>query len=163
MKIEDILTRDVAAVGPREGLDKAAAAMRDHDCGFVPVIDLGSRVVGVLTDRDICMAALETGLPLSEIRVADTMRTDVHVCRAEETLADVEDRMGRHQIRRMPVLDEHNRLAGVVSIDSIAREAVREAILLAPQVSTGEVGRTLGEISRPRLILQPEHRPEDRA
>lgn len=156
MKIQDILKREVASVGPQDGLDKAAATMRDRDCGFLPVVDRGSRVVGVLTDRDICMAALDTGLSLGEIKVADTMRTEVHVCRAEESLAEVEDRMGRHQIRRMPVLDERNRLAGVVSIDAIAREAVREAGLFAPPVSTGEVGRTLGEISRPRLILGPD-------
>jgi CBS-domain-containing membrane protein len=62
--------------------------------------------------------------------------------------------LARHQVRRLPVIDARDRLVGVLSLDDLAREACDEADLIQPQVSADEVGRTLGQIARPHLVLE---------
>ena len=152
MKVQELMTRDVATVQPHEGLDRAARSMHERDRGFVVVVDECSRVEGVLTDRDICMAALWSDRPLSSLRVARAMSSAVHSCRPDDSIAEAERRMGQHQVRRLPVVDREGCLQGVLSLDDVAREAVREQDLIAPPVSAAEAGKTLGQVSRPHLI-----------
>jgi CBS domain-containing protein len=152
MNVVDLMTRDVATVRPADGLDLAAQRMRERDCGCLPVIDEQSRAVAVLTDRDVILAALREAKPLAEISVQAAMSASLFACRAEDSIAEAERLMGLHQVRRLPVFDARGRLAGLLSLDDIAREACREEDLLAPPVSEQAVGRTLGQISRPRLV-----------
>jgi CBS domain-containing protein len=152
MNVNDLMARDVARVRPTDPLDQAAARMRARDCGCLPVIDEQSRVVAVLTDRDVCLAALREARPLSQIPVQAAMSAELHACRADDTIAEAERLMGLHQVRRLPVVDARGRLAGLLSLDDVAREACREEDLIAPPVSEEAVGRTLGQISRPKLV-----------
>jgi CBS domain-containing protein len=70
MRIREIMTQGVIAVGPQDTLDVAARAMWQHDCGAVPVVDETGKVLAMLTDRDACMAAHLEGKRLAEIVVA---------------------------------------------------------------------------------------------
>ena len=91
--------------------------MWDHDCGCLPVCATNGvrRVVGVITDRDICMSALFQGKPLRELRVSDTMAKQVRICRPDDSLVDVERTMREAKIRRLPVIDEQGALAGMIT------------------------------------------------
>ena len=152
MKVRELMTPEIATVRPEDGLDQAARSMEERDCGCVVVVDEESRLAGILTDRDVCLAALHTERTLSRIRVADVMTVEVFTCGPEQSVAEAEHLMGRHQVRRLPVVDERGSLLGILSLDDIALEACLEEDLIVPPVSTRAVGRTLGQISRTHLV-----------
>lgn len=126
--------------------------MRDRDCGSIVVVDEHRRPIAVLTDRDICLAALRTGRPLAAIDVQSAMSKRLFTCRIGDTIEQAEQTMSLHQVRRLPVVDARGQLVGLLALDDIAREACREESWLAPPVSCAAVGRTLGQIVRPHLI-----------
>ena len=95
MKVGDLMTREVKTCIERDSLQKVAKVMWDNDCGCVPVVDEENRVVGVVTDRDICMAAYTQGLHLYGMQVQSAMARTV-VCSAEsDDLATAEELMRR--------------------------------------------------------------------
>jgi CBS domain-containing protein len=124
MIVERIMTRQVATCAPDDTLSRAAELMSEHDCGCLPVLDGESRVVGILTDRDICMTANERGEPLASISVRDAMSTHVRSCKSSDEIAEAELRMRTFRVRRMPVIDD-GRLVGLVSLDDVALAAER--------------------------------------
>lgn len=146
MKVQDFMTHGVRTVRPGDALNTAAQTMWEADCGCVPVVDQDSRVVGVLTDRDICMAAFTRGLPLTEIRVDSTMATQVHSCRPGDTVSAAEQTMRARQVRRLPVIDDQGRLVGILSLNDIAIEAAREREYKQRDVSVDEVTLTLAAV-----------------
>lgn len=154
MRIDRLMTKDVASCGPDDPLNRAVQLMWERDCGFVPVVEsTGSRrVVGVLTDRDACMAAYTRGRSLPEIRVGDVMSRRIRSCKPSDDLASAEEVMREAQIHRLPVLDDADQLVGVISLADIAREAGRETGSRRPQVSAAEIGETLARIRQPREI-----------
>ncbi len=123
MIVERIMTRELACCGPNDTLERAAQLMWDHDCGILPVID-GGRLVGVVTDRDACMAAYTKGQPLASIRTGDVMSRHVRTCRPDDELSTVEQRMRLYRVRRMPVV-EGERVVGMVSLNDLALAADR--------------------------------------
>jgi CBS domain-containing protein len=154
MRVEQIMARPVQCCRPEDTLAHAARLMWDHDCGCLPVVsgDGVTCVVGVITDRDICMHALFQGKGLQQLRVSDAMARQVQVCHPAESLADAENRMRQARIRRLPVVDEHDALVGMISLADLAQEAVRERSAAAPEVTETEVGDTLA------AICEPQHR-----
>lgn len=148
MKVSDVMTRDVATLEPEATAFDAARLMWDRDCGFIPVVHAASRkVVGVVTDRDVCMAGYTQGLPLREIPVARIMSRAVISCSAQDSFERAHARLRSHQLHRLPVVDEAERLVGVVSLNDLARHAVRQ------RASSGErsaVAETLGLVNTPR-------------
>jgi CBS domain-containing protein len=119
MTIKDIMTRTVYTCRWRNSLQFAAQLMWDHDCGCVPVVDDDDRVVGILTDRDICMCAYTRDLPLSQLAVADAMSKEVFTCAPDDSLDAAEQLMGRKQVRRVPVVAD-GRLVGLLSLNDLA-------------------------------------------
>jgi len=122
--------------------------MWDHDCGCLPVCSgkAGSLVVGVITDRDICMCALFEDKSLRELRVAQAMSNRLVTCRPDDALSDAEEVMRRARVRRMPVIDYNDNLAGLISLADLAREANREQTLPHREVTEVEVTETLAAI-----------------
>jgi CBS domain-containing protein len=119
MTIKDLMTRTVYTCHPRDSLQLAAQLMREHDCGCIPVLDDADRVVGMLTDRDICMSACSRDLPLSRLAVADAMSKHVFACAPNDSLDAAEQLMGRKQVRRVPVVVA-GRLVGMLSLNDLA-------------------------------------------
>ena len=152
MKVQDLMTRDVVTVGAADSLAYAVRLMQQRDCGCIAVIDEAAKIAGILTDRDVCLAALRADRPLSHVEVKDSMRTEVFTCSPDDSIAEAERRMGQHQVSRLPVVDAQGRLRGLLTLDDIAREALREEDLIVPPVSQEAVGRTLGQIGRPHLV-----------
>lgn len=153
MQVERIMARDVKTCGVDDMLNRAAQLMWEGDCGCVPVIaaDGDGRVIGILTDRDICMAAYTQGRPLFEISVGSAMAHKVIGCVPSDDLKRAETLMHDNQLRRLPVLDDSGRLLGIISINDIAREAARERATRrgAAEVSDAEVGYTFEGICQP--------------
>lgn len=144
MKIRDVMTRDVRTCRPTDTLDVPAGTMWEADCGVVPVVDDRRRVVGMVTDRDVCMAAYTQGKALGAIPVASAMSKTLEACSADDDLAVAERRMQTAKVRRLPVLDAQGRLAGIVSLGDLARRAAVKG--KGKGVSADEVAATLGAI-----------------
>ena len=119
MKARDIMSEPAHTCGPTTDLATVAKIMWDHDCGFVPVVDASGAVTGVVTDRDICIAASTRHLLPEHISAAQVMTTPIHVCHSDATINDVLETMKQCRIRRVPVLDANGRLQGVISLNDI--------------------------------------------
>jgi CBS domain-containing protein len=154
MRVDQVMTKTVATCSLDDTLNDAARVMWERDCGFVPITeaDGSGRVVGVVTDRDACMAAYTRGQALGQVRIGDVMSTGVRSCKPSEKIAEAETVMRRAQIHRLPVIDDQGRLVGVISLADIAREAARERGTSRREVTPTEIGETLAEIRKPREI-----------
>lgn len=150
MHIEKIMSKPVITCEPGDSLSTAAQRMWDHDCGVLVVVDGGGRTVGVVTDRDICMAAYIQGLPLKAIAVSTAMATQVASCRPQDDIGAAEDLMRKRQIRRLVVVDAAERPVGLVSLNDIARNAVTHK----KQGAERELALTLAAICEPRPVAK---------
>jgi CBS domain-containing protein len=149
MKVRDLMVKDVLTVRSNQTLGDAARALWDGDCGAVPVLDEnGERAIGMLTDRDICMAAWSRDRPLSEIPVSSVATGELQSCTEEAEIGDVEQLMRRKQIRRIPVLDSSQRVVGIVSLADIARSVGTQPRSAISALSATEVTATLANICR---------------
>lgn len=124
MKVQDWMTRNVRSCRPETRLNEAAHAMWTADCGVLPVLDAEEKVVGVITDRDLCMGAYTRGRPLAELTVGDSMARQAITCRATEPIEQAIRLMADHQVRRLPVVDGRGKLAGMLSQNDVVRHLV---------------------------------------
>jgi CBS domain-containing protein len=151
MHVDQIMTRSVQTCRPEDTLERAAQLMWEHDCGCVPVCsgDGSTRVVGLITDRDICMCAFFQHRPLSDLRVSEAMSKQVKACKASDAPSIAEKIMSDGRIRRLPVVDERDALVGMISLADFAREASREIERPQAELTETEVGGTLAAICQP--------------
>jgi CBS domain-containing protein len=140
------MTTAVKSCGPNDNLQRAAQIMWENDCGIVPVVDGDGRLVGVITDRDVCMAAYTQGQPLWQILVSNAMAKQVHGVRETDLVEAAEGLMRRVRVRRVPVLDGDGRLRGIVSMNDLARHAHRSAGHKTHGVSGDSIMQTLAAI-----------------
>lgn len=120
MTVKEIMKKDVGTCSPTDNVATAVKIMQDHQCGFLPVVDSHSSITGVVTDRDLCLA-VATGKvrPADHVPVRAAMSHPVFSCLPGENLKVALGTMARHHIRRLPVIDDHGHLEGVLSVDDI--------------------------------------------
>ena len=147
MKIQEIMSKPAITCRLGDNLNTAAQRMWESDCGTIPVVDDGGNAVGMITDRDICMAAYTQGRVLQAIPVSSVMSKSLVSCRQEQSLDAAERMMREKQIRRVPVVDGDNRPIGVLSLNDIARYA---ASARKKEGIESELAQTLAAICRPR-------------
>jgi len=121
VRVKDLMSQPVHTCKISESVLTAAQVMWERDCGIVPVVDDNYRLVGVITDRDICMAALFTNRPLSEIQIASVMANDVSTCKPDDPVIDAEHLMGTRQVHRLPVVNAEGAPTGMLSLADVAR------------------------------------------
>ena len=148
MKVEQIMKQAVRTCSAHDSLDCIAQSMWETDCGCAPVVDAENRVVGMITDRDICMAAYSQGKALRQLTVEGSMAKRVYCCKGSDSIAEAERVMQANQVRRLPVVDEGNHLVGIVSLNDIATEAQRTVGRGRSKVLAA-VGETLAAIGQP--------------
>jgi CBS domain-containing protein len=151
--VRAIMADAVCSCSPDDTLNGAAQRMWDKDCGAVPVVNSDGTLAGIITDRDICMAAYTKGLPLDAIHVKDAMARHVHTCNPDDTLARAATLMAEAQVRRLPVVDGERRLVGIVALADIARGASA----LGQREAAELVFQLLRAISQ-----RPHHAPHER-
>ena len=153
MHVKEIMSHPAVTCPTSATLDQAARLMWEFDCGVVPVVDDSGKVCGMVTDRDICMAAYTQGKPLSAIPVTTAMARQVVAIHTEDGIEHVEALMRESQVRRLPVLDQESRPAGVVSLNDLAR--------LSARARKSAVDREL--VQTLAAVCQPRPRPDDLA
>jgi CBS domain-containing protein len=163
VRVDQFMSSPVFTCSVRDDLNAAVALMWDHDCGVVPVVDDEGRLVGVVTDRDACMAAYTQGKPLREIAIDTVMSRQLATCRAEDPISLAEELMQAHQLRRIPVVDADNRPIGLLSVNDLARNSLRPSPARRGLLVT--FATTLASICRPRTgkleLPRPPHGWED--
>jgi CBS-domain-containing membrane protein len=118
------------------------------------VVDETKSVIGFLTDRDICTYLCDADCRPSEAEVAEAMRTEVWSCAPEDTAAQALAMMRLHHVRRLPVVDENERLVGIVSLDDIALEAKPVISTTSDGPADTDVARTMRKVGH----AIPHHR-----
>ena len=121
MKISEVMTRDVHTVRPDQPVQEAARFMLKSDAGSIPVTD-GDRLIGMITDRDIAVRGVAKGYG-PETPVRELMTDDIICARSDDDVEDVASKMSEAQVRRLPVIDEQEKLCGIVSLGDLSREA----------------------------------------
>ncbi len=119
MNVHELMTSSPRTVRGYENLAVAAAAMWQDDCGVLPVVDDANRVIGIITDRDICMALATRNRPASEVSVGEVIARPPLTCTTTDTVETALDTMKSHQVRRLPVVDDYGRVEGILSINDI--------------------------------------------
>jgi CBS domain-containing protein len=124
MKVSEVMTRDVQTVRPDEPVRQAASFMLSADAGSIPVTE-GERLIGMITDRDIAVRGVAKGYG-PDTPVRELMTNEVVSARTDDDIEDAATRMSEAQVRRLPVVDENQRLCGIVSLGDLSREADEE-------------------------------------
>lgn len=150
--VHTIMTEPVGACSLGDPLHRAAQLMWDLDCGVVPVVDAQRHLVGILTDRDICMAAYTKALPLSAIRVEEVMTTQVVTCAPSDPVERAIGLMEDHQVRRLAVVTAERRLVGMLSLSDIAQASDA----LARQDAQRVLSELLRAVSKRRTEPEPD-------
>jgi CBS domain-containing protein len=119
MRVQDIMTRDVKSCGPHDDVAQVATLMWDNDCGIVPVIINGETPVGVITDRDICIAVGTRQRLASEIAANQVISTDLHMCSPDTRITNALALMREKKVRRLVVVDSNGILEGILSLNDI--------------------------------------------
>jgi len=160
MFVEDLMTRRPASVQASGTLAEAAELMWKCDCGVLPVVEgAENKLVGMITDRDICMATWSRGRPPAELCVRDVMAQNPITCHPRDSIARAEAILRVNQIRRLPVTDPEGHLRGILSLADLAR-AADSAAAFGPLdgLSSVAVATTLATICRNAPVVVPESR-----
>lgn len=154
MVVKEIMSHEVTTCKPDATLESAAILMWDGDCGTVAVIDDEGKVIGIITDRDICMAVALQHKAASEIQVQEIMSRNLFTCQPENDIMNALKTMSFQKVRRLPVTNDNGQVAGIISIeDLIARAERGRRGIQTPELSYDDTMTTLKAICRP-------HRPE---
>ncbi len=137
MKVRDIMTANVEAVGPETDLVTIARRMKDFNVGSLPVVE-NDQLVGIITDRDIVIRGVADGLSLQEEQVRNYLTPNPTTVTPDADAREAAELMGRQQIRRLPVV-EGGRLVGMLAIGDVAVDVGKDRL----------VGDALQQISEP--------------
>jgi CBS domain-containing protein len=134
-KIREVMTPAPETIQADRPASEAAQKMKEADAGMIPVMDNGN-LLGTVTDRDIALRVVAEGKDPQSTTVGEIASRDIVTVQPEEDLDDALQKMAKHQVRRLPVVED-GRLIGVVAQADVAREGNEEA-----------VGHTVEEISK---------------
>src|SRR5262245_30361369 len=125
MKIKHVMTKDPTCCVPSDTAQRAAKIMRDEDTGVIPIIEneQSRKVVGLVTDRDLCMNIVAEGRDPCATHVHESMTTAVVGCSPQDSVNKATELMRENQIRRIPVIDDQHQLVGIVAMADIVSRA----------------------------------------
>jgi len=158
MKVRNVMERDVKYCPPEATVAEVAKVMAANNCGVVPIVDAQKRVVGMVSDRDICLEVGTKERLASHVSVREIMKRRVQGCGPDEEIQAALKLMQNRKVRRLPVLDEAGRLCGILSIDDIVLRAGKVPGTTVPELSEEELVDTFKAITRkpvkPQAIVQ---------
>lgn len=140
MKVENLMVTKVQACRPDTNLAAAAALMWEADCGILPVAEQDGKVIGLITDRDICIALGTRNRLPSDLTVGEVISPKVHACGPDNDVKTALETMRNARVRRLPVVSKDGLLQGILSLDDVVSHAKPAA--LKPDISYDDVATT---------------------
>jgi len=154
MKVKELMTANPKVCTSIDSLAKAATIMWEVDCGIVPVLTEGGKVVGLVTDRDICMAANFENRNLENIAVKDIISNQVFACSPDDDVQTALKTMQENKVYRLPVVGGDGTLEGLLSLNDIVLKAEDSREKKVPELSYSDVVTTYKSICQHRTPVQ---------
>ena len=140
MLIKEMMTRNVEVMRPNSSVQDAASKMKSLDIGSLPVCD-GSKIHGMITDRDIVIRAVAEGRDSTQTKVADVLTDNLIYCFEDQSVQEAADAMQQYQIRRLPIVNRDKELVGIISLGDLAVDTDNAKL----------AGATLVDVSQPAV------------
>jgi len=154
MKTKEVMTGTPYYCQPETDLGSATELMWNANCGFLPVEAADGKVIGVITDRDICVALGTSGRSSGDVTAAEVMSGKLYSCAPDDDIHVALQTLREAKVRRLPVIAADGSLVGVISIDDIVFRAEPLSLGKEPELSSDEVVRTFRTINQ-QLVPVP--------
>jgi len=151
MKVKEVMMRTPASCTAETNLGAAVELLWVRNCGILPIVNAEQKVVGVVTDRDICIAlGTRSRLP-GEISVQEVASGKVYACKPEEDIRAALETMARAKVRRLPVINNDGKLEGILSMDDVVLNSEKRMSAKSTELSHDDIVETLKKVYRPEL------------
>lgn len=120
MKVKDCMCHEVAYLTPESTVKDCAKLMCNKHVGCIPVCDESKKIVGLVTDRDVILRSIACDKDVKNTPISDIMTCKVCCCYQDEEIEQVEKIMSDEQIRRLPVVDENNKIIGIITLGDLS-------------------------------------------
>jgi CBS domain-containing protein len=150
MKTQDVMTEAVRSCRPETNLAEAVRMMSEGDCGTLPVIEDSGQVIGMITDRDIAIAAGTRNQRPAEIQVREAMSQTVYSSAPDEDIHTALKTMRREKVHRLPVVNDAGGIEGLLSLNDVALKAEKFDGHKTTDLSYDDVVRTLKAVCEHR-------------
>jgi CBS domain-containing protein len=158
-KVKEVMTKDVRCCEPNTNLAKVAAIMWESDCGALPVIDESGEVLGMITDRDVCIAVATKQRLASDIAVREAMSSELYDCKGDDDISTALEIMRKVKVRRLPVVNADGLLEGLLSLSDLALQACDNVDKRTDLISYKDVALTLKAVSTHGEVMIVEDEP----
>lgn len=156
MKVRDVMTSDVRTCTRETNLAQVTEIMWTNDIGILPVVDESRKIVGLITDRDVCVATGTRHLLASQITAGSVLSGLLFVCAPDDDVKVALETMRTQRVRRVPIVDANGVIQGLLSIDDVAVAAQERGAKTG--ITFEDVARTLKGVSEPSLPARIERR-----
>lgn len=146
MKVKDVMTQSAVCCGLETNVGRAVELMWNRNVGMLPVVDGDGKLIGVVTDRDICIAMGTRNRLSGELNVGEVAIGKVFTCKPNDDVHEALHEMGNHQVRRLPVVNDQGVLQGVLSMDDLILHSEVGKLRGACELSSEEVASTLKKV-----------------
>jgi len=152
MKVTDVMAKPPAFCSPQTNLAAAVEILWRQNCGILPIVDSKEKVVGLVTDRDICVALGTRNRLPSEITVSEVASGKVIACKPDDDLRGALATMAQAKVRRLPVIDGAGKLQGILSIDDVVLRAETGTVKRDSELSFEDIANTLKVLYTPQPL-----------
>jgi CBS domain-containing protein len=151
MKVQDVMMRTPATCSLGMNLGTAIEILWNRNCGILPVVNAKNQVVGVVTDRDLCIALGTRNRLPGEITIADVVSGKLFSCKPGDEIQSALATMAQQQVRRLPVINTEGKLEGILSMDDVTLHAEPRISGKHTELSFDDVAVTLKKLYAPQL------------
>ena len=155
MKVKEVMTQSSVCCGPETNVGRAVELMWNRNVGMLPVVNNDGKLIGVLTDRDICIAMGTRNRLPGELTVGEIAVREVFTCKPNDEIHEALLEMANHQVRRLPVVNEQGVPQGVLSMDDLVMHSELGKLRGACELSPEEVASTMKKVYGLRLPIVP--------
>ena len=151
MRVEEVMMRTPVCCGPETNLGAATELLWSRNCGILPIVNAQQKVIGVITDRDLCIALGTRNQLAGQVAVGEVMSGTVYSCRPEDDIHAALDTMARNRVRRLPVISKEGHLEGILSMDNVVLHADAAGAGKTAELGSRDIVVTLQRIYGPRV------------
>jgi CBS domain-containing protein len=158
MKVTDVMAKPPAYCSPETNLAAAVEILWRQNCGILPIVDSKEKVVGLITDRDICVALGTRNRLPSDMTVSEVASGKVIACKPDDDLRGALATMAQAKVRRLPVIEAGGKLQGILSIDDVVLRTETGILKKDSELSFEDVVNTLKIVYAPKPLRSAQQK-----